>query len=77
MVDIKDPTKGVRAADKPDMTGYKGSYKLKDAPEGTPPFGLKVVEEGEGHYGHTHFLRSEEHSWSGTEEDFKDQFDKA
>jgi hypothetical protein len=74
MVDLKDPTKGMKAAEPADMTGYGSPvYKHKALPDDAPLFGLKVEE---GDYGHTHHLRSAEHSWSGTEQEFKDAFEK-
>ena len=55
-----------------DLGEYKGSYKHKLYKE---PFGLKVVED-ETH-GRTHHLKNVDHFWSGTEDEFKAQFEKS
>jgi hypothetical protein len=64
---------------KPDMEGYSGKYHKIGEPKDAPPYGLKVLDESDtaAHFGRTHHLRSEEFSWSGSEKEFKEQFEKA
>jgi len=75
-----DPKKTVQVGPQdPDMTGYSGSYHKIGEPKDAPPYGLKIME-GEDtaqHFGRTHHARSKEFSWSGTEAEFKAQFEKA
>lgn len=78
-----DPTKMRQVGPQPvDTTGYSGTYYHVNEPEGSEAYGLKVLDEVDdeqeiaAHYGHTHFLRNQEHSWSGTKEDFKKFFEK-
>jgi len=64
---------GKEVSTKPDdLKEYKGSYKHKLYKE---PFGLKVVEDDT--HGRTHHLKNTDHFWSGTEEEFKQQFEKS
>lgn len=77
--DPTDPKKQTQFGPiKPDMEGYKGSYHKISEPKDSPPYGLKVldVDEAGEHFGRTHHARSTEFSWTGTEQEFKEQFDQ-
>ncbi len=60
--------------------GYSGSFRKIDEPEGSEPYKLRTVdaddEEALTNFGHTHFAVNQEHFWSGTEKQFRDQFEK-
>ena len=56
-----------------DLDEYKGSYRHAAHPGES--FGLKVVED-DPHLGHTHHLKSKDHFWSGTQQEFKEAFEK-
>jgi len=53
-----------------DLHEYEGKYRLKGH---TEPFGLKVVDDP---HGHTHRAKNKEFSWSGSAEQFKQEFEK-
>jgi hypothetical protein len=63
-----------------DTKGYSGKYHKIGEPKGAEPYALKVVEEDDeaatSNYGHTHHLLNQEHYWTGTKQQFKDQFEK-
>lgn len=76
--DPNNPRKAIEVGqEKPDMTGYKGSYHKIGEPKDAPPYGLKVVDDDEAanHFGRTHHARSTEFSWQGTAKEFKEQFE--
>ncbi len=56
-----------------DLKEFKGSYKYKFSADKDERFGLKVIEDDPR--GETHHLKSVNHYWSGTEQQFKEQFD--
>jgi hypothetical protein len=56
-----------------DLDDYEGSYTNVAHPGET--FGLKI-DEDDPHLGHTHHLKSVDHYWSGTEQEFKEAFEK-
>jgi len=69
-----------------DMTGYEGEYikKTEQADweaHGSPPdkpvdaYGLMIVDNDP--YGHTHHAQNNDHHWSGTKDQFEDQFKEA
>lgn len=77
--DPADPKKTIKVGPQEvDTKGYSGSYHKNDEHPKAEPYALKVYDEGEAaeHYGHTHHLINQEHYWSGTEKQFKEQFDK-
>lgn len=79
VADPKDPQKAVQVGPQEvDMKGYTGKYHKIGEPKDAPDYGLMVVDEDEAakHYGHTHHAKSEEHFWTGTEKQFKEQFEK-
>lgn len=58
-----------------DMTGFdEGSFRKLGEPQGSEMYKLKIVEDDP--HGQTHQLKNQEHYWSGTEEQFKAQFEK-
>lgn len=58
----------------PELSEYKGSYvQRKDG----QPFALAVLKSDEVENNKTHFARNSVYMWNGTEEEFRDQFDKA
>lgn len=60
---------------KVDVEGYDdGSFKKIGEPPGSEPYKLKIVEDDP--HGQTHQAINQEHYWSGTEEQFKAQFEK-
>jgi hypothetical protein len=69
-----------------DMTGYEGAYvkkseqaewEAKGSPEDKPPmpYGLKVDESDP--MGQTHHAQNNDHHWSGTKDQFENQFKEA
>lgn len=54
------------------MEGFEGSYHKKDEPDDAEPYALKIVADDQ--YGQTHHARNQDHSWSGTVEQFEAQF---
>jgi hypothetical protein len=59
---------------KVDMTGFEGSYHKKSEPKDAEPYALKIVADDPT--GQTHHLKNQDHFWSGTEAQFKEQFDR-
>lgn len=75
-VSVTDPVTGktTEVSTKPtDLKDYKGSYIHTAYPK-DEEFGLKVIENDP--HGRTHHLKSEEHYWEGTADEFKNQFEK-
>lgn len=73
-VNVTDPVSGKTtevSTTPPDLKDYKGSYTHASYPD---KFGLKVMEDDP--HGKTHHLKSVDHFWSGTEDEFKQQFEK-
>lgn len=60
--------------------GHKGNtyiHKTQKDKDGKPISGkLKVVPEELGHFGRTHIVKGQTHTWTGTQDDFRDQFEK-
>jgi len=56
-----------------DLTGYEGKWIEKRTGEA---YGLKIVPVVDPEFGHTHELKNEIHFWSGTEKQFREQFQK-
>lgn len=78
--DPDDPKKAIQVGPQEVSTeGYEGSYRKIGDPESAPTYQLKVLDEDEaaGHYGRTHHAINQEFHWSGTEEQFRQQFDRA
>lgn len=57
-----------------DMAGFSGKYHKIDEHKDAEPYGLKIVDDDP--YGKTHHLKNQEHFWTGTEAEFKAQFEK-
>jgi len=79
--DPNDPMKAVQVGPaEVDMTGFEGEYYKKDEPSGSPSYGMKVLKgkaASEAAYGYTHTLKNQEHTWSGTKEQFEAQFSES
>jgi len=63
-----------------DMTGFEGEYYKKDEPAGSEAYGMKVLKgkaASEAAYGHTHHLKNQEHTWTGTKEQFEKEFSES
>jgi hypothetical protein len=71
-----DPTRMKQVGpQKVDMTGFDdGSFRKKGETKKDEPYQLMIVEDDP--MGHTHHLKNQDHFWSGTEEQFKAQFDR-
>jgi len=77
--DPADPRKAIKVGPQEvDTKGFSGSYHKLSEPKDAEPYKLKVVEDDEAanHYGRTHHLINQENFWTGTEKEFKDQFEK-
>jgi hypothetical protein len=61
-----------------DTEGYKGKYHKIGEPKSAEPYALKIVDADEAsqHYDRTHHLINQEHFWTGSEAEFKQQFEK-
>jgi hypothetical protein len=60
---------------KVDVTGYgDGSFHKIGEPEEAEAYSLKIVKDDP--HGQTHQAINQEHFWSGTAEQFKEQFEK-
>lgn len=57
-----------------DLAEYKGNYRYRRT--GETGFGLKVLPESQVRSNKTHLAKSPLKFWDGTEEEFRDQFDK-
>jgi len=64
-------TTGTVSTKPADLGDYKGKYTMKGEKE---PYGLKEVKDDP--HGRTHHLKNVNHYWEGTEEEFKEQFNK-
>jgi hypothetical protein len=79
VTDPNDAKKAIKVGPQPVNTeGYSGKYHKVDEPENALPYALKVLPEDEaaGHYDHTHHLINEHHFWTGSKQQFKEQFEK-
>ncbi len=76
-----DPSKAIEV--KPtevDLKGYSGKYHHNSEPENFPDYQLKVIDadhpDAVETFGHTHWAKNQDRTWSGSEADFKANFEK-
>jgi hypothetical protein len=77
--DPADPKKTIQVGPQNvDTGGYSGSYHEVGETKNAEPYKLKVVEDdvASDHYGRTHHLINQENFWTGSEKEFKEQFEK-
>lgn len=79
VADPKDHTKAIQVGPQEvDTEGYSGKYHKIDEPANALPYALKVLSDDEAShdYDRTHHLINQHHFWSGTKQQFKEQFEK-